>query len=173
MDTLIRTGSPAPQFEMTDLNGHLHTLANNAGKICVLIFWSAECSWSERADHALQSMQAAWGKQVVVFRIASNANETHQLIYTVSKERKIEPMILDTQQTLANLFQAQITPEVFVFDGGGILRYQGGFDNANFRQPEPTRNYLWEAVQSIIAGENPTPQSTKAYGCTIVFNTEE
>lgn len=173
MDTMIKTGSPAPEFTMTDLNGRTHTLADYAGKICALIFWSAECSWSERADKALQSMRAAWGKQVEILRIASNANETSQIIHNVSQERGIDLMILDPEQSLAQLFGAQITPEVFVFNEKGILRYQGGFDNASFRQPEPTRNYLWEAVQSLLAGENPTPQATKPYGCTIVYHAED
>lgn len=170
MDTLIKNGSPAPQFQMTDLEGRKHTLADYAGKVVVLNFWSGECTWSKRADTALKHMLETWGEDVVVLRIASNANETFQFLTNVSHSREIDPLILDQEQELARLFGAAITPEVFVFDRNGILRYQGAFDNANFRAPEPTRNYLWEAVQAILDGEHPTPAATKAYGCTIVFN---
>jgi peroxiredoxin len=173
MDPLIKNGSPAPEVTITDLEGRQHTLAEYAGKVTVLIFWSAECHWSKRADEALLPMRTNWGEDVAILWIAPNANETRQDIEAAASSRKIAPVILDQDQTLARTFGASITPEAYVFDRAGILRYQGGFDDANFRNPEPTRNYLWEAVQSILAGEHPTPASTKAYGCTIVFNTEE
>jgi peroxiredoxin len=173
MDTVIKNGSPAPDIQMTDLNGQPHTLADYAGKVVVLNFWSAECPWSERADKALMPMINTWGEDVVILWIASNASETPQQIEEVSRSRAIAPVILDQEQKLVHLFGAKITPEVFVFDRAGILRYQGGVDNANFRTPEPTRNYLWEAVQSILAGEHPTPAATKAYGCTIVYHSTD
>ena len=83
--------------------------------------------------------------------------------------RAVSPLISDAQQEVARLFGANITPEVFVFDREGTLRYQGGFSNANFRNPEPTRNYLGEAVEAILDGKRPDPASREAYGCTVVY----
>ena len=76
---------------------------------------------------------------------------------------------MDEGGEVARLYRGTITPEVFLIDREGILRYQGAFDDANFRQPEPTRNYLWEAVECVLADENPVPGEIPAYGCTIVF----
>lgn len=170
MDSVIKNGSPVPEFVMTDLEGRQHTLADFTGKVVILVFWSAECPWSTRADGALKHMLETWGEDVVLLPVASNANETEQEIRQAASERGVSLLMLDSQQEIARLFGAKITPEVFVFDQDGILRYMGGFDNANFRSPEPTHNYLWEAVESVLAGERPTPAATKAYGCTIVFD---
>ncbi|RPJ37924.1 MAG: hypothetical protein EHM21_17600 [Chloroflexi bacterium] len=60
------------------------------------------------------------------------------------------------------------TPHLFLVDGSGILRYQGAFDDVNFRQREPTRNYVEEAVQSLLKGEKILVTETAAYGCAIV-----
>ena len=78
--------------------------------------------------------------------------------------------IRDPGAETAKALGAAITPEVFVIDKKGVLRYRGAFDDANFRQPEPTRNYLWEAVEAVLAGENPLPAEIPAYGCTIVLS---
>lgn len=173
MDTVKHIGSPAPEIEMTDLEGRQHTLADYSGKVVALIFWSAECPWSARADKGLKHMLETWGDEVVVLPVASNANETEEEIRQAAAEREVSPLILDPQQEIARLFDAKITPEVFVFDREGVLRYKGGFDNANFRNPEPTRNYFWEAVEEVLAGERPSQTSRQAYGCTVVYNTGE
>jgi peroxiredoxin len=170
MDSVMKNGSDAPEIIMTDLEGRQHTLAEYKGKVVALVFWSAECPWSSRADESLQPMLDSWGEDVVVLTVASNANETEEEIREAAAERGISPLILDQQQELAQTLGAKITPEAFVFDREGVLRYMGAFDDANFRQPEPTCNYLWEAVESVLIGERPVPSVTNAYGCTIVYD---
>ena len=169
MAALIKTGQPGPDFTLNDLNGQAHRLTDTRGRITVLVFWSAECPWSTRADLSLSRMRTEWGDAVVVLPVAANANETLKEKESAAKERGISPLLLDSDQKVASAYGATITPEVFVVDAEGKLRYQGAFDDANFRQPEPTRNYLFEAVEALLAGENPVPDVIPAYGCTIVF----
>jgi hypothetical protein len=59
---------------------------------------------------------------------------------------------------------------VFVIDEEGLLRYQGAFDDVTFRQPEPTRNYLYSAVEAVLAGERPEPAEAPSYGCTVMYH---
>ena len=169
MDPVIKTGTPAPDFTLPDLDGVPHALADTRGTITVLVFWSAECPWSARADETLKKMRAEWSAEVTVLAIAANANESREEKAKAAAERGISPLLLDEGGEVARLYGAAITPQVFLIDAAGILRYQGAFDDANFRQPEPTRNYLWEAVECVLADENPVPGEVPAYGCTIVF----
>ena len=69
---------------------------------------------------------------------------------------------------MADAWGAQTTPHVFVVDEAGVLRYQGAVDDVTFRQREPKRFYVKEAVDALLAGRLPEIASTPAYGCTIV-----
>ncbi len=168
MDTVIKTGEGAPDFSLADLEDTLHTLSRYQGQIVVLVFWSAECPWSARADKTLNKMRSEWGEDVAVLVIAANANETRAEMQEAATARGVKILLLDAGAKIANIYGAAITPEVFLIDREGVLRYQGAFDDASFRQPEPARNYLWEAVESLLANENPVPGEIPAYGCTII-----
>lgn len=170
MDTLIiEDGKAPPAFTLPDLGGRAHSLADYVGMIVVLNFWSAECPWAERADKEITAMLEEWGEKVILLSIASNANEPVEMLAKVAKERGISPVLHDSHQQIARIYAAQFTPQIFVLDEDGLLRYQGAFDDVTFRQPEPTRNYLREAGDSLLAGKLPSVTQAPAYGCTVVY----
>ena len=168
MDTLIAIDRPAPDFELPDLAGNRHRLADQLGQVIVLNFWSAECPWSERADQELLSYLQDWGERVTLWTIASNANEPWEMLHRVAVQRRLPVVLHDAQQMVADLFQAQTTPHVFVIDAAGILRYQGAVNDMTFRQRSPTRFFLYDAVEALLADRRPDPAQTLSYGCTIV-----
>lgn len=168
MDTLIPNGRPVPTFTLPDLQGDLHGLEELRGRVAVLNFWSAECPWSERADRELLAYRVRWGERVAWWNIASNVNEPVEMLAQVAAERGLPGVLLDADQQTANRYGAQTTPHLFVLDAAGILRYQGAFDDVTFRQRTPSRFYLREAVESLLAGRTPEPDQTPAYGCTVV-----
>jgi peroxiredoxin len=159
---------PAPAFSLPDLEGKTHSLVAYRGRITLLNFWSAECPWSARRDAALIPLLDQWGHSVVLLSIASNSHEDLEMISQVARERRLPTVLLDRAQSVADQYFAQTTPHFFVIDQHGILRYQGAFDDLTFRQREPTRHYLVEAVAALLAGRLPDLQTTPAYGCTIV-----
>jgi len=168
MDTVIPCGAQAPDFTLNDLHGRPHSPKQARGRILVLVFWSAECPWAERADQAIRSWQAEWGEDVLVWWIAANASEPLELLQKAAAARRLPVVLYDRQAAVADLYGAQVTPHVFVVDAAGILRYQGGVDDITFRQRVPSRYYLNEAVQALLAGRTPEPSVTPAFGCTIV-----
>ena len=168
MDTLIKTGQAAPGFSLSDLTGSLHRLDETRGRILLLNFWSAECPWVERADRDVTRLLSAWGEGVLLWRIASNSNEPVALLRHVAEQRALPLVLHDAQHQVANLFGAQTTPHFFVLDPQGFLRYQGALDDVTFRQREPRRFFLRQAVEALLAGDLPDPAETPAYGCTII-----
>lgn len=168
MDTLIQIGQPAPDFTLTDLEGNLHSLRDYRGRVLVLNFWSAECPWVERADRELVGYLSRWGERVALLPIASNANESHELLARVAAERGLPLVLHDAEQKVAEVYQVEVTPSFFVIDGAGVLRYRGAFDDVTFRQRTPTRKYLFEAVQAVLAAKSPQPAETPPYGCARV-----
>jgi peroxiredoxin len=168
MDPIVGIDQVIPDFKLQDLDGKDYALHDQLGKMLVLVFWSAECPWSKRADKLIQSWRADWGDQVVVWMIAANANEGHDLIEKEAQERGLETVLIDEGQRLALQFGAMTTPHCFVIDGEGRLRYRGAIDDTTFRQREATRYYLKSAIAALQSGASPDPADTPGYGCTIV-----
>ncbi len=168
MEPLIEIGQPAPDFTLPDLEGNPHALKDYRGRVVVLNFWSAECPWVERADRELVGTLSSWRERVALLPIAANANESGELLARVAVERGLPRVLHDAEQKVADLYQMEVTPCLFVIDGEGVLRYRGAFDDVTFRQRVPTRKYLIEAVEAILAGSTPNPAETPPYGCAIM-----
>ena len=158
----------APDFELPDLEGRLHRLRDTRGKIVVVNFWSCECPHSERTDQALMAASVRWGKEVTILPIASNRNESLQSINEISRARRQPILLIDAEHFVADLYNAQTTPHIFVMDRDGVLRYRGAVDDVTFRQRKPTRSFLDEAVEALLEGRLPALTETPAYGCAIV-----
>jgi peroxiredoxin len=168
MDVLVQCGQAAPDFSLPDVEGVLHRLTDFRRRITLLNFWSAECPWVERSDRELSSQLHIWGEAVAMLSIAANANESIELIRRVAWERNLPLLLHDQNQVVADLYGAQTTPHLFVVDPQGILRYQGSFNDVTFRKRVPSRHYLKEAVEALMAGKLPEHKQTPPYGCSIV-----
>ena len=159
---------PAPDFELYDFEGRLHRLSAYRGRIVIVNFWSCECPHSERTDKAIMTVLVQWRDNVVLLSIASNRNENAEALKNVADARHLSTVLIDAQCFVANMFEAQTTPHVYVIDREGILRYRGAIDDVTFRRRMPSRFFLDEAVESLLEGHLPTLTDSPAYGCTIV-----
>lgn len=164
----MQINQPIPDFSLTGLDGNIVNIKNYRGKIVIVNFWSCECPHSERTDKSIMSMFVQWQDDVVMLTIASNRNESIEDVKNVSTARRIPNVWIDANCEVANLFESQTTPHVFVIDRDGILRYRGAVDDVKFRQKTPTRFFLDEAIESLLAEQIPEVQESPAYGCAIV-----
>ena len=164
----MQLNQPAPDFELPDLQGALHTLSDDLGKIVIVNFWSAECSHSERTDRYLLDLLKGWDGEVVLLSIAANRNESIQKLEEAARTRCIPKVLVDAEHVVADLYEAVTTPHVFILDQAGILRYRGAVDNITFRQREVSRFFLYEAVEALLEDRSPGVSETPAYGCAIV-----
>ena len=162
--------SPAPDFFLPDNRGQTHRLSADRGQIVVVNFWSAECPWSERADRQLATVMDQFPGQVLTLSVASNLNETSELIGQITQQRGLDFVLIDHGCALANTWGAQTTPHIFIVDQSGILRYQGAIDDVTFRKRAPEHFYVLETVTALLAGRLPDLAETQAYGCAIVRN---
>jgi peroxiredoxin len=165
---MLLLNQPAPDFELPDLEGHLHHLSDYRGKIAVVNFWSAECEWSERADRHLMATMKQLPDQIVVLPIASNTNESDEMINAALHQRHLPFVLQDSGAGLADRWGAQTTPHAFVVDAQGILRYRGPVDDVTFRKRKAERWYVEEVVEALLRGKVPEIQEAPPYGCTIV-----
>ncbi len=168
MDTIIKIGEQAPVFQLHGLEGGSHSLKDYLGRIVVLNFWSAECDWCKRVDEEVIHNLDTWKDQVMVLWIASNANESLDLVEKTAAERKLPTVLIDEALKVADIYGAQTTPHFFILDRVGKLRYQGAWDNITFRQRKATQVYVPMVIEALMHDEAPEVTSTPVYGCTLV-----
>ncbi len=168
MDAVAEVGKTAPEFRLRDLEGKEYQVKGAHGEILVLNFWSAECPWAEKGDQALAAMDVDWGQEALVWRVASNVDESPEQIREEAEARGVEPVLIDEDHRVADLYGAVTTPHLYVIDRQGVLRYKGAPNDAGFDDAEPEHNYLAAALQAAGEGRSPEPAETRGRGCTIV-----
>jgi len=168
MDTIVNIGEKAPQFSLPDQEDKQFSLDGWNGWIRVLYFWSAECIWCERVDRELIGFLKSWAGLVKCVWIASNANETHELIANVANARDIPRVLIDEGHKVADQYGAEVTPHFFVVNAEGKLAYQGAWDDITFRQRVATQVFVPQVVQDLRERSSPRVTQTPAYGCELV-----
>jgi peroxiredoxin len=159
---------PVPNFALPDLDGEIHHLGDFRGKIVIVVFWSAECPWSARADKYLIATISQIRDQAQIITIASNVHESAEMIANAARNQRLDLVLRDQGSGLADQFEARTTPHAFVIDRDGVLRYRGAIDDVTFRKREPSRFYVEEAIEALIENRLPQTQETPPYGCAIV-----
>lgn len=77
------------------------------------------------------------------------------------------PYLHDSDQLAAKAFDAQSTPEAFLFDADKTLRYHGAIDDSPESKNLVNSHFLKDAVLSIIAGEQVKITEAPLIGCSI------
>jgi hypothetical protein len=76
------------------------------------------------------------------------------------------PYLHDESQRAARAWAAQVTPHLYVLDGGLRIRYEGAPD-ADHMDPAQDAAWLRVALDAVLAGERPDPEATTPVGCSI------
>jgi len=169
----LKVGRPMPNFAVEKGEGGPFTLHGLAGKkAAVLVFIGTDCPNANVYLPRLIEMAKAFGPKDVAFvAINSNADESAEAVAAHAGEHKIPfPVLKDRNNAIADLALAERTPEVVALDKIGVIRYRGAIDDQygqGKRKPEPSTNYLADALDAIIAGRPVAIPSTPVVGCPI------
>ena len=174
------TGTPidgyAPDFELPGVDDEVHHLARYLEKFRVIgvIFMCNHCPYVHLYLNRLKQIQADFQDRAVTL-IGINANDAIQYpddsfenmkIFATTNELNF-PYIRDVTQDVGQSFGAQTTPQVFLLDKDGKLRYKGLIDD-NANDPAGVQvQYLRNAIAQLLNGEPVTPTSTEAIGCSV------
>jgi hypothetical protein len=139
-----------------------------AAQVTVVAFISARCPVSNAYGDRLEALYADYTARGVTFQFLNpNVNESdaetaenakrHGYRFRVERDRNSE---------LAVKLGAEFTPEVYLLDKDGAVRYHGGIDDAQ-NPARVKRQSLRAALDAVIAGKPVAAPVTKAFGCTI------
>jgi peroxiredoxin len=166
---MIAIGDSAPGFTLPDTDGVEHSPQQDG--ITAVVFTCNHCpyalAWHDRLT------QAARDYPDVRF-LAINPNDAERYpgdSFEAMKERVAQedwtmPYLRDEAQDVARAYGAQTTPDVFVIDGEGRLRYRGAPD-ADHNDPALNAAWLREALDALLAGEEPSRAETPPKGCSV------
>ena len=161
----LEIGTAVPGFSVKTVQGSMFSLADAQKdyRAVVVVFRSTLCPYSNSYNELLKSMTAEYGRKGLLFvAVHSDRWETEADIREHAKKHgHAFPVIRDADGRLAKLLNARRTPEVFVLDQKGKLRYHGRIA-AKIGTPD-----LRNALEALLAGRPIDPAATKAFGCSI------
>jgi peroxiredoxin len=169
----IAIGDKAPSFELPDTDDKQHGLSDGDSKATVVVFTCNHCPYALAWHDRILSVARDYADPGVRF-LAINPNDADRypadsfeaMKKRVSEEEWPLPYLRDESQEVARAFGAKTTPDVFVFDSDGKLRYRGAPD-ADYNDPSQNAAWLREAIDAVLSGRDPKPAETDPVGCSV------
>jgi thiol-disulfide isomerase/thioredoxin len=154
--------------KITELNLDGATISPSKSAATVLIFVSTQCPISNSYNERMNALYKEYSAKGIQFAfVNANVNESPSEIEEHAKSNHFAFKIYkDAGNVLADKFGANVTPETFVFDKSGVLRYHGYIDDAT----NPARvqvHGLRQAIDAVVSGRPVEMKEARAFGCTI------
>jgi thiol-disulfide isomerase/thioredoxin len=180
----LALGAQAPDFKLPGVDGKEWSLADLAdARALAVIFTCNHCptaqAYEERIKKIVEDYKA---KGVAVVAISPNDPKSvrlDELGYTdlgdSFEEMKVRakdkafnfPYLYDGDaEAVSRIYGPSTTPHAFLFDRERRLRYVGRIDDAE-RESLVKSHDLRNAIDAVLAGRQPEPAQTKAFGCSI------
>ncbi len=161
-------GHTVTEFALKDLQGVTHSLADlQDSPLVVVAFMGVECPLAKLYAPRLSELAEEFRQRGVAF-LAIDANTQDSLAEMAHFARTYQlsiPFLKDPGSTVADLFAAERTPEVFVLDRQRVVRYRGRIDDqygfqtgVGYQRPQAEKRDLAVAVEELLAGK-PLSQS--------------
>ncbi len=169
----LAIGDETPEFELPDTEGTPTSASDGRHAATVVVFTCNHCpyalAWHDRIADAARDYRA----QGVRF-LAINPNDGERyprdsyaaMQARVGREDWPMPYLHDETQQVARSFGARTTPDVFVLDPDRRLRYRGAPD-ADHDDPGQRAGWLRDALDAVLAGDEPAQAETSPVGCSI------
>jgi peroxiredoxin len=163
----MNIGDQAPTFSLPDTDGQEH----GPDGATVVVFTCNHCpyalGWHERLLQVARDYP-----QVTFLAINPNDAERYPADSAEAMRKRVEadggwplPYLRDETQEVARAYDAKTTPDVFVLDADGRLRYRGAPDE-DHRAPL-CAEWLREALDAVLRGDEPARPETDPFGCSI------
>lgn len=171
----LKPGDKAVPFELPGVDDTRHAIEEYADKdVVAVVFTCNHCPYARAWEGRLIELQADYAARGVQL-VAISANDAKKYpadSFPGMKQRSEEkgfnfPYLYDESQEVARAYGAERTPEIFLFDKSGTLRYHGAVDD-NYDDPAAVRShYLIDALEAVLEGRELATTETAPVGCTI------
>lgn len=167
-------GTSIIDFSLVGISGKTYSIADFADKeVLVIVFTCNHCPYAKAAWPLLVDLEKKYRDRVAFVAINPNDDQAYpddsfEMMKKYAKEWGIEfPYLRDESQSVARAYDAQCTPDIYVFDKSRKLVYRGRI-NDNWQEPEKvTRHDLQDAIEALLAGKKVNPEQFPSMGCSI------
>lgn len=173
-------GEKAPDFSLPGVDGKAHSLkvTQKGNKACVVMFICNHCPYVKAYFDRLIALGREYRPKGVAF-LGINANDEinypddsfENMVKLAKKKEFPFPYLRDEDQTVAQAFDAVCTPEIYVIDDKGIIRYHGGIDDSWDDEKKVTKRYLKNALDELLTSRKVSDPTPHAMGCSIKWST--
>lgn len=166
--------------ELRDINGRATTPFDPAGRASIVFFVATDCPISNSYAPVIQRACREYGPRGVDCSLIYEDVDTHptpahldQLVRAHMQEYGYTEFtaVVDRDRAVATYAKATVTPQAFVIDRSGEIRYRGRIDNlyAAFgrTRQQVTSHDLRDALDAVLAGGKVQHPETEALGCFI------
>jgi peroxiredoxin len=176
--TRLTVGDPAPLFALPDPEGTLVPLEPAKHAASVVVFTSNGCPYARAWHDRIQAVARDHADRgVTVLQVVSNDDADHPEDSVESMAARVAagdlagPFLRDADQSVARAYGATATPEVFVLDRAGVVRYHGAPD-ADYDDPALGAAWVREALEDVVADRSVARPTTSPAGCSIKWRVE-
>ena len=172
---IVPLGTKAIDFCLKGIDGKMHSLADYDDKeILVIIIMCNHCPYVQAVDDRLVQLQEKFVERNVQL-VGINPNDgikypedNFEGMVKRAKEKGYNfPYLRDEDQSIAKKYQAQCTPDIYVYNKERALCYHGQIDD-NWQHPEKVTSHdLNDAIQALLEGETPSSNQYPSMGCSI------
>ena len=165
----IPVGAAVAPFSLPNTDGKsVEVGAWKDAKASVILFVATQCPVSNAYNTRMVALAKTYApKGVKFYGVNANKQEDVAEIAEHSRENGFTfPILKDKGNLIADRFNAQVTPEVFVVAPDGKLVYHGQIDNSQNEKKVKTHP-LAAALDEVLAGDPVKESETRAFGCSI------
>lgn len=172
----LATGDAALDFTLPATDGQTYTLQHilQDARAVAVVFTCNHCPYAQSWEGRINAIARDYADQHVrVLAINSNnvqvsPGDSWELMTKRAQEKHFAfPYLYDENQDVARHYGAERTPEFFVFDASGALRYHGAPDDNYEDERAVKHHYVREALDAILAAQDTAIAQTSPVGCTI------
>ena len=170
-------GTAAPDFSLPDVvTGRQVSRESVAGpKGMLAMFICRHCPFVKHVQDEIARIGRDYaGRGVGIVAISANDVTSHpedsptKLAYQARELNFNFPYLFDASQEVARAYDAQCTPDFFLYDGQGKLVYRGQLDDSRPGSDVPvTGKDLRAALDAVIAGRAVSSEQRPSIGCNI------
>lgn len=164
----ILEGKFYDNFSLYDYKGNSYSLEGFANKKgIVLMFVATQCPVSNAYNDRMAKLFEDYKENFSIVGINSNKQEDIDEIESHADDNNLEFIILkDSNNVVADKFEASFTPEIYVLSNDLELLYHGRIDDSR-RESAVKEMDLRNALNEIMEGKPVSVKETKAFGCSI------
>lgn len=173
--TPYKIGDKATDFKLKSVDGRMYSMADyKDAKGFIVIFTCNHCPFAVKYEDRINELAKKYKSKGYIL-LAINPNDpavqpedSFELMKTRANEKGfVFPYLFDEGQKIYPQYGATKTPHAFLLDKNLVVKYIGAIDDNVDSASDVKEKYLENAIAALEKGKTPSPETTKAIGCSI------